>query len=112
MTFPELSFDIVFDKGTLDALFSDTSLQTIQSIHKMFNEISRVTKVGGRYLCVSLAQPHIINEVLDFFSDCWFVKAHKLEINSNTIEEGLGAKLPIFVLVLTKAREKCKFSLT
>ncbi|XP_065669443.1 eEF1A lysine and N-terminal methyltransferase isoform X6 [Hydra vulgaris] len=106
ITYPDLSFDIVFDKGTLDALYTDTSFETNQNIDKMFSEISRVTKIGGHYLCVTLAQPHIISKVLEVFSDFWFIRAHKLETIRDSNEKGLGAKLPVFLLVLTKAKEK------
>ena len=34
----------------------------------MFSEISRVLKIGGRYICVSLAQTHVILMALTYFS--------------------------------------------
>lgn len=35
----------------------------------MFSEIDRVLKTGGRYLCVSLAQDHILDKLLNSFKE-------------------------------------------
>ena len=36
MTYPENSFNVVLDKGTLDALFTDDSPETVAKIEQMF----------------------------------------------------------------------------
>ena len=36
---------------------------------KFFNEIDRVLKVGGRYMCISLAQDHILNSLVNSFKE-------------------------------------------
>ena len=58
----------MLDKGTLDALFTDNSASTLVNIDKMFFEISRVLRVGGRYVCVSLGQEHILDKVVKHFA--------------------------------------------
>ena len=65
--FADGEFHAVLDKGTLDAIFTDTNDVTLQKVERMLNEVSRVLRVGGRYVCVSLAQQHILQKVLEFF---------------------------------------------
>lgn len=67
MTFPDHSFDVVFDKGGLDALMASDTEDVRQQANAMFAEIARVTKPGGKYLCVTLAEPFIIHHLLQHF---------------------------------------------
>ena len=69
MEFSDTEFSVVLDKGTLDAVMTDDSDTTMVTVNKMFAEIDRVLRVGGRYICVSLAQEHIIKKVIKHFSD-------------------------------------------
>ena len=69
MEFPDSEFTVTLDKGTLDALMVDSSEKVVKDIETMFNEIDRVLKPMGRYLCISLLQEHILNKVLEFFSE-------------------------------------------
>ncbi|NWQ84135.1 MET13 protein, partial [Columbina picui] len=71
-------------------------------VDKMFAEISRVLQVGGRYLCVSLAQAHVLRKAVEYFSqEGWVVRVHQVA--------GSGDKqqfvLPVFVYVMTKFRK-------
>ena len=68
MRYKDAEFSVVLDKGTLDALFTDTSEKVVGMVEKMWEEISRVLRVGGRYLCVSLLQPHIMSSMVTWFS--------------------------------------------
>jgi ubiquinone/menaquinone biosynthesis C-methylase UbiE len=38
-------------------------------VEKMFSEIDRVLKVGGRYICISLLQPHILEHLVPWFAN-------------------------------------------
>ena len=58
----------MLDKGTLDALMTDSSPEVVEKIDKMFAEILRVLRLGGRYVCITLAQQHILKKVIDYFS--------------------------------------------
>ena len=69
MEFPDNEFSVALDKGTLDALMVDTSEKVVHDIETMFNEVDRVLKPMGRYLCISLLQEHILDKVLEFFSE-------------------------------------------
>lgn len=44
MTFDDEQFSAVLDKGTLDALMTDNSEETITTVSKYFKEIDRVSK--------------------------------------------------------------------
>ena len=67
--FADGEFSVVLDKGTLDAMATDESEVTQTRVCEMFGEIGRVLRVGGRYVCISLAQPHILAAVLRYFTD-------------------------------------------
>jgi len=68
MSFADDQFSVVLDKGTVDALFTDSSTEVVSRIDKMISEISRVLRVGGRFICISLAQNHIVDYIVRFFS--------------------------------------------
>lgn len=61
------SFDVVLDKGALDALFSEDTSDRRHMVNEMYREISRVLKASGKYVCISLAEEYILNSILDFF---------------------------------------------
>jgi ubiquinone/menaquinone biosynthesis C-methylase UbiE len=61
-------FDVVFDKGALDALMSVESEQVLRQAAAMFCEIDRVLSAKGRYLCITLAEPYILQNLLSGFT--------------------------------------------
>ena len=67
MTFEDSSFSVLFDKGTLDALMVDESDEILTNIGGYFSEISRVLRLGGRFICVSLLEQHILKRILLYF---------------------------------------------
>ncbi len=69
MEFDNNEFSVVLDKGTLDALFTDESDAVVANVDRMFAEIARVLRLGGRYVCVTLAQDHILRKVLTYFTE-------------------------------------------
>jgi len=69
MNFNDSIFDVVVDKGTLDALMSDSSEKVDDDCNKLFAELDRVLTIGGRYMCVSLAQEHILDKLLSSFRE-------------------------------------------
>lgn len=101
-TFDDDEFSVVIDKGTLDAIYSHENEATCTD---MFEEILRILKVGGRYICITLAQEHILNSLLSFFPQSFCVRVHEVNITkTNADAGGLGSKLPVFVFVCTKMR--------
>ncbi|CAH0404585.1 unnamed protein product [Chilo suppressalis] len=102
--FGDDEFNVVLDKGTLDALMPDDNEETVARIDKYFSEIKRVLKFGGRFVCISLLQSHILHKLLETFCDkSWMfrvVRCHEAE--EKNAEDGDGTTLPVFVVVATK----------
>lgn len=65
--FAEASFDVVLDKGALDALLSVNDTFPKQQAQQMFREIQRVLTINGRYLCITLAEDYIWASLYQFF---------------------------------------------
>ena len=55
MTFPDNSFDMVFDKGTVDCIFCSDS--PIESVYNTLSEVERVLKTGGLFFLISYSKP-------------------------------------------------------
>lgn len=105
MDFKDAQFQVVLDKGTLDAVLTDEEETTLERVDKMFGEIARVLQVGGRYLCFSLAQAHVVKKAVAYFSqEGWMVRIHR--VASSEVGEARGRfVLPIFVYVMTKFKK-------
>nr|XP_034180029.1 eEF1A lysine and N-terminal methyltransferase homolog [Osmia lignaria] len=103
LTYSDDTFSVILDKGTLDALMPDTKEETLSIINKYFKEISRVLRNGGRYICVSLLQEHILKKLLSYFPYSGFmfriVRCHEAEAKTR-IEE--GSSIPVFAVIATK----------
>jgi len=98
-------FNVVLDKGTLDAMMS--SEEGDKTVEKAFKEITRVLKVGGRYLVLSLAQDNVLQLMLDFFSSHnWLIRIHKVSLDEcNSAGEW---RMPLYLFVFTKVSQKFK----
>ncbi|XP_033608724.1 eEF1A lysine and N-terminal methyltransferase homolog isoform X3 [Cryptotermes secundus] len=107
MTFSDCQFSVVLDKGTLDALMPDDSEDVRRKTDKFFNEIDRVLRVGGRYICISLLQEHILATLLEFFPTAgWMFRVCRcIEAEQKSPQSGDGAGLPVFIIVCTKFRK-------
>jgi SAM-dependent methyltransferase len=104
MTFDDCVFDCVLDKGTLDAIYSNTDDETVAKVRCMWDEIGRVLKTGGRYVCITLAQQHILNSLLETFSSGWLLRTHKVTLDNGKRDEKreVAGSLPVIVFILTK----------
>ncbi|XP_060630351.2 eEF1A lysine and N-terminal methyltransferase [Anolis sagrei] len=104
MDFPDGHFQVVLDKGTLDALLTDAEEISLRRAERMFAEIGRVLRFGGRYLCVSLAQAHVLKAAVEhFYQQGWMVRIHQVSSNETDTSEGEFA-LPVFVYIMTKIK--------
>ncbi|XP_073427632.1 eEF1A lysine and N-terminal methyltransferase [Dendrobates tinctorius] len=104
-TFSDSHFQAVLDKGTLDAILTDTEAGTLETATKLLTEIGRVLQCGGRYLCVSLAQAHVLEKLVTQFSQGgWMVRIHQVS-ESSSKKSGSQFPLPVFVFVMTKVKE-------
>ena len=67
LTYPDESFDVVLDKGALDALMSNDSVECRAQASDMFSCIARVLRNGGRYICITLAERFILEHLMGYF---------------------------------------------
>jgi len=97
------SFNVALDKGTLDAMFTDES--DADNVDKMFAELDRVLKLGGRYVTITLLQPHILEHIVPYFSDRgWpvrIVRCKEADINKSPEDR----RFPVFAFIATKFRK-------
>ena len=68
-SFPNEHFSVILDKGTLDAMSSHDSQEVKEFVNTYFTEVKRLLKQGGRFVCISLLQEHIIQHLLEFFPE-------------------------------------------
>ncbi|KAM9386170.1 eEF1A lysine and N-terminal methyltransferase [Pholidichthys leucotaenia] len=95
------SYQTALDKGTLDAMASEEEGALAK---KMLSEVGRVLSVGGRYVCVTLAQESVIKLAVEHFVELgWAVRLHCLQEESRADKDSFA--LPVFVLVCTKFRQ-------
>ena len=67
MQFADGSFDVVLDKGGLDALMGEDTEGANETGSRFLAEVARlVSHSRGLYVCVSLAQPHVLRKTLTF----------------------------------------------
>lgn len=58
---------------------SDKSPSSNTTSDKIFSEYFRVLKNGGRYICITLGQDHILDKILNYFpNNGWLVRVHKV----------------------------------
>lgn len=85
MTYAPASFDVILDKGLLDAVYpEDTEANTVKitSLLDKISEILSATEVS-RYVCVSLLQKHILHMILGYY----FPKNFEITIHEVLIEK-------------------------
>lgn len=97
MQFPDSAFDIVIDKGGLDALLGDPGQETTQAT-RFLSEVERLLVYGGRYACITLAQSHVIELLLSTLRCGWLVSIHRVP----QISAACGFKLRPFLVVATR----------
>jgi len=106
LSYEDDKYNVIVDKGTLDAIFNDTDEATVAKVETMFSEVTRVLKKGGRFILVTLAQDFILNKVMQYFSKDWLVRIHKIEFDAMQIDAGMaGGRTPKYspyAFILTK----------
>jgi len=82
LDFSDASFDVVIDKGTMDALMCDRgdvwcpSEDLVKTVAEEVDEVVRVLKVGGRFLYITFGQPHFRKRHLE--RSCWTISTTTL----------------------------------
>ncbi|KAL3283256.1 hypothetical protein HHI36_006404 [Cryptolaemus montrouzieri] len=102
-TFADQHFNVVLDKGTLDALMPDDKEETVKRITKYFDEIQRITRFGSRYICITLLQEHILTILLDYFpKNNWMFRVVRcFEAEEAAVKNG-ERLIPVFIVICTK----------
>lgn len=75
--FAPASFQVAFDKGALDALMGEDTEAAGEAGSKLLSEVQRVLTEQGQYICVTLAQPHVLSKYGTLDTSCkrWSVHA-------------------------------------
>ncbi|KAF7493529.1 hypothetical protein SSS_07891 [Sarcoptes scabiei] len=103
-TIEDESFHCIIDKGTFDAVASDQL-----DSEKLFDELSRVLKYSGRYICISLLQENVLRILFKWFHlrSNWICRVHRCLIRKNSSETDHledHVEFPVFVIVFIKMR--------
>uniref|UniRef100_H2Z6S3 EEF1A lysine methyltransferase 4 n=1 Tax=Ciona savignyi TaxID=51511 RepID=H2Z6S3_CIOSA len=105
LQFEASTFDVVIDKGTLDALLveendvwniSETAFETMEAV---LRNVSTVLKVGGRFVSITFSQPHFRKKILARSKFNWDVQ---------TFSIGDSGCFEYFLYVMTKGKELSK----
>ncbi|EYU45720.1 hypothetical protein MIMGU_mgv1a018471mg [Erythranthe guttata] len=81
------TFDAIVDKGGLDALM-ESELDSRSGI-LYISEVKRLLKAGGKYICLTLAEPHVLGLLFRKFRFGWKVNLYAIaqEPSSGTIKQ-------------------------
>ncbi|CEM15041.1 unnamed protein product [Vitrella brassicaformis CCMP3155] len=75
-------FDLVIDKGALDAFLTGEGVDLRREATRFLDEMWRLLCDGGHYVCITLAQDYIIKELVRyFFSRRVGVRCHPFSIS-------------------------------
>ena len=96
------TYDIVFDKGALDALMSEDTADVAEKARGMFLEISRLLTNGGKYVCITLAEFFILRALLSHFT------AYKWLISVESVQHGKPSPFKPFYITITKQQQQIR----
>nr|XP_026691000.1 EEF1A lysine methyltransferase 4-like [Ciona intestinalis] len=102
LKFGDASFDLVIDKGTLDAILTDQSgfghlcEKAFDAIEVVLTNVSRVLVNGGRFVSITFAQPLFRKKLYVRSIFGW---------NVQTFSIGEGGCLQYFVYVMEKGKQ-------
>lgn len=103
MKYEDGTFSVVLDKGTLDALMPTSETEVLCKINSYFGEITRVLRICGRFICISLLQEHILKALLSYFPQNGFLFriSRCFEVEKKAQENGENT-MPVFIVICTK----------
>ncbi|KAK9081157.1 hypothetical protein Syun_030520 [Stephania yunnanensis] len=76
MQFADETFEAVLDKGGLDALMEPELGPKLGA--KYLSEVKRVLKSGGKFVCLTLAESHVLGLLFSKFRFGWKINIHAL----------------------------------
>ena len=104
LPFEDESYDAWIDKGLIDAMFDSFSDSNQANIGKLFNHANRILRNDSPYICITLAEEHILKLFLHTLSES--VEWSTLNIIALNPAEKKSALRP-FAFVFVKSGEKC-----
>ncbi|XP_020975767.1 methyltransferase-like protein 13 [Arachis ipaensis] len=88
-------FDAVIDKGGLDALMEPELGPKLGN--QYLSEVKRVLKPGGKFLCLTLAESHVLGLLFSKFRLGW-----KMSVDSIPMKSSNKSSLQTFIVVVEK----------
>ncbi|XP_024401124.1 uncharacterized protein [Physcomitrium patens] len=82
LQFADACFDVVVDKGSLDALMGEVLDISLEATSYL-SEVKRVLRPGGKYACVTQAHVNVLGLLLQTFRQGWLLNVHKILLVSN-----------------------------
>lgn len=98
------SFDLVVDKGALDALMAADTSEIRADALRMFEEIERVLCPGGRYICVTMAQDFILDHLLTYL--CLVMENHWDVSIAEIPRDARQPFVPFFLSCLKRSKDE------
>ncbi|KAJ4790958.1 Methyltransferase-like protein 13 [Rhynchospora pubera] len=97
LQFSDEVFDIVLDKGGLDALMEPEVGTTLGS--KYLKEVKRVLKNGGKFICLTLAESHVLGLLFPEFRFGW-----EMTIQAIPNKPSSKSNFETFMVVMVKGK--------
>ncbi|XP_022094933.1 methyltransferase-like protein 13 [Acanthaster planci] len=105
MDFDDGSVNAVLDKGWLDSIMAGSQEGAVETASCFFDQIHRILKMGGRYVCITLAADQTARHLLEYFSE----KGCMVRLHQVTRAEQVAGETqlksqqgPVFAFVCTK----------
>ncbi|KAK7400091.1 hypothetical protein VNO78_11291 [Psophocarpus tetragonolobus] len=95
MQFQDETFAAVIDKGGFDALMEPDLGPNLGS--KYLSEVKRVLKPGGKFVCLTLAESHVLNLLFSKFRLGW-----KMSVDAIPLKSSSKPSLQTFMVVVEK----------
>ncbi|KZV48453.1 methyltransferase-like protein 13-like [Dorcoceras hygrometricum] len=76
MQFVNESFDAIIDKGGLDALMEPEHGSKLGNLY--LSEVRRLLKAGGKFICFTLAESHVLDLLLPKYRFGWKIRLHAI----------------------------------
>ncbi|GAU32171.1 hypothetical protein TSUD_68420 [Trifolium subterraneum] len=95
MQFEDEAFDAVVDKGGLDALMEPELGPDLGNQYLL--EVKRVLKPGGKFVCLTLAESHVLDILFSKFRLGWKMSVNAIPLNSSS-----KPNLQTFMVVVEK----------
>ncbi|KAL8486884.1 hypothetical protein ACS0TY_023540 [Phlomoides rotata] len=84
MQFANETFDAIVDKGGLDALMEPKLGSELGYLYLF--EVKRIIKAGGKYVCLTLAEAHVLDLLFLIFRFGWKMSLYSIPPSSRNLE--------------------------